>query len=133
LIAAGLAVFPSPRSPAPLDDRAGHTARKVAAAGRVEPYSEAIEFAVGLNGALKAVYVAEGDGVRIGPGPLLAELDNADQRARVAQAEATVRLSQAELQKLMVGARAEEPSAVAAQLDEAAANLSFANKRARAP
>jgi multidrug resistance efflux pump len=37
-----------------------------------------------------------------------------------------VRLSQAELQKLMAGARAEEHRAVAAQLDEAAANLSFA-------
>jgi hypothetical protein len=37
-----------------------HTARKAAAAGHVEPYSEAIELAVGLIGALKAVYVAEG-------------------------------------------------------------------------
>ena len=39
-----------------------------------------------------------------------------------------MRLSQAELQKLMAGARAEEDRAVAPQLDEAAANLSFAKK-----
>ena len=92
LIAAGLAVFPSPRSPAQLETaELAHTALKVAAVGRVEPYSEAIELAVGLIGALKAVYVAEGDGVRIGQ--LLAELNNADQQARVAQAEATARLS----------------------------------------
>ena len=37
-----------------------NTARKAAAAGHVEPYPEAIELAVGLIGALKAVYVAEG-------------------------------------------------------------------------
>jgi hypothetical protein len=43
-----------------------------------------------------------------------------------------VRLSQAELQKLMAGARAEEERAVAPQLDEAAANLSFAKRRSSA-
>jgi HlyD family secretion protein len=125
LIAGGLAVFPSIRSPAHMATaELAHSPRRVAAPGRVEPYSEAIELAVGLVGALKAVYVEEGDKIRVGQ--LLAELENADQEARVAEAEATVRLREVELAKLMAGARPEERRAVAAQLDEAAANLSFA-------
>ena len=81
---------------------------------------------MGLIGALKAFYIAEGDSVRIRE--LLAELDNTDQQARVAQSESTVRLSQAELQKLMAGCRAEERRGS----DEAAANPSFATTRSSA-
>src|SRR5437870_5414281 len=125
LIASGVAIFPSLQSPAQVAtaERTA-AARKVAAAGRVEPGSEEIELAVGLIGTLKTIYVDEGDRVHLGQ--LLAELDNDDQHARVEEAEATVRLREAELEKLLHGARPEERRAVAAQLDEAAANLSFA-------
>jgi HlyD family secretion protein len=125
IIAAGVAIPLSLRVPAQVatgEPPAG--AGKVAAPGRVEPYSEEIELAVGLIGALRAVYVEEGD--RIHRGQLLAELDNADQQARVDEAEATVQRREAEIEKLLRGARSEERRAVAAQLDEAAANLSFA-------
>jgi HlyD family secretion protein len=125
LIAGGAVVLPSPRSPALVATaEPAPSARKIAAAGRVEPCSEEIELAVGVIGALKAVYVGEGD--QIHQGQLLAELDNADQEARVGEAEATVRLREAELDKLLHGARPEERRQVAAQFDEAAANLSFA-------
>jgi HlyD family secretion protein len=125
VIAGGVTVFPWPQSPAQIATaEVSPVAHRIAAAGRVEPCSEEIELAVGVMGTLKAVYVAEGDKIEVGQ--LLAELDNADQQARVAEAEATVRQREAELEKLRVGARHEERRAVAAQLDEAAANLSFA-------
>ena len=108
-----------------LDPAAGDP-RILAAPGSVEPRSEAIELAVGLIGALKGVYVEEGDSVR--RGQLLAELDNADQRARVAEAEASVRLRTAERDRLAHGARPEERQEIRAQLDEAAAALALARR-----
>ena len=98
--------------------------RKIAAAGRIEPVSEEVELAVGLVGALKAIYVDEGDAVH--RGQLVAELENSDQQARVEEAAATVQLREAELDRLRHGARAEERRQIAAQLEEAAANLSLA-------
>ena len=127
LVSGGVAILPSLRSPAQVATANPRSSpREVAAAGRVEPYSEQIELAVGLIGVLKAVYVDEGD--RVQPGQLLAELDNADEQARVDEAEATVRQREAELEKLLHGARPEERRVVAAQLDEAVANLSFARR-----
>jgi HlyD family secretion protein len=115
-------VFASGRSSAQPSLVAG----KIAAPGRVEPGSGVIELAVGLIGALKAVYVGEGD--VISRGQLLAELDNADQQARVDEAAASLRLREAELDKLMHGARPEERRETAAQLDEAAASLALAQR-----
>src|SRR5690348_966895 len=63
---------------------------RLAAQGRVEPVSEERDLAIGIVGTLAAVYVDEGDTIK--QGQLLAELVNGDQRARIVQAEAEVRL-----------------------------------------
>jgi HlyD family secretion protein len=96
----------------------------VAAPGRVEPTTTPFELALSTIGQLKAVYVAAGDKIR--RGELLAELDNADQHARVDEAEATVALRQAQLEKLKNGARPEERQEEAARLAEAKAGLAYA-------
>jgi HlyD family secretion protein len=96
----------------------------VAAPGRVEPTTMPLELALSTIGQLKAVYVAAGDEIR--RSELLAELDNADQHARVEETEATVALRQAQLEKLMNGARPEERREAAAQLAEAQAGLAYA-------
>ncbi len=120
------AATPNAATLAQTPDRAAAAPRILAAPGRVEPRSEAIELAVGLIGALKGVYAEEGDTVR--RGQLLAELDNADQQARVAEAEASVQLRTAERDKLAHGARPEERQEIRAQLDEAAAALALARR-----
>jgi HlyD family secretion protein len=97
----------------------------VAAPGRVEPTTTPLELALSMIGRLKAVYVAAGD--EIHRSELLAELDNADQQTRAEEAEATVALRQAQLEKLMNGARPEERREAAAQLAEAQADLAYAN------
>jgi HlyD family secretion protein len=118
---------------APIPEPVRSATRILAAPGKVEPRSQAIELAVGLIGALKAVYVKEGEPIR--RGQLLAELDNADQQARVVAATATVRLREAERDKLEHGARPEVREETRAQLDEAAAALALARSeyQRRAP
>jgi HlyD family secretion protein len=99
---------------------------RIAAAGRVEPIGGVIELAIGEIGALKGVYVDAGDAIH--RGQLLAELDNADQQARVAAANAQVRLREAELLELEHGARPEERRESAAELDQSAAELALAKR-----
>src|SRR5258708_2567998 len=106
------------------DDRATAAPLRVAAQGRVEPVSEAVELAIGAVGTLAAVYVDEGDTVK--QGQLLAELVNGDQVARVSQAEAQVGLRRAELDKLMHGARPEERQQAAAQVAKTMASVALA-------
>ena len=101
-------------------------AHGVAAPGRVEPRSEPIELGFSLIGQVKAVYVAEGDAIH--NGQVLAELDNGDLQARTDAGAATVALRQAELDKLMNGARPEERRGAAARLEEAEANLAYAKR-----
>jgi HlyD family secretion protein len=99
---------------------------RLAARGRVEPVNEPLQLAIGLVGTLEKVYVNEGDTIK--KGQLLAELINGDQKARVDEAAATVQLREAELKKLMNGARPEERREVAAQLAQMKANLIFAQR-----
>lgn len=98
----------------------------VVARGRVEPAHEPLQLAIGLVGTLAKVYVDEGD--RIKKGELLANLVNDDQQARVAAAAATVQLREAQLEKLMNGARPEERQQMAAQLAEMQARLVLAQQ-----
>lgn len=96
----------------------------LAAEGRVEPISEELELAIGMVGPLAAVYVAEGDKVQ--KGELLAELVNDDQKARIAEAEAQVALREAEVTKLLNGARPDERREVAAQFAKTEAHFELA-------
>jgi HlyD family secretion protein len=78
----------------------------IAAPGRVEAISEEVRVSSELSGRLKSVNVEEGD--RVKRGQVLAELENADYRARVAGAEAELVLREAELRRTINGSRAEE-------------------------
>ena len=92
----------------------------VAGPGRVEPASEEIEVAPELSGKLAAVLVDEGDVVAAGQ--VMARLESQDIEARVAAAEARLKVAEAERLRLTNGARPEErreASAVAAQADAA--------------
>jgi HlyD family secretion protein len=78
----------------------------IAAPGRVEAISEEVRVSSELSGRLKRVNVEEGD--RVKRGQILAELENADYRARVASAEAELAQRKAELRRTVNGSRTEE-------------------------
>jgi HlyD family secretion protein len=78
----------------------------VAGPGRVEPVSEDIKVGSELSGKLKRVMVEEGDHVR--QGQVVAELENADYRAAILSAQATIQQRDAELRKVINGARTQE-------------------------
>lgn len=109
-----------PASPAPV---AAATASLdwVAAPGRVEPVSEEINVAAELNGKLREVRVEEGDAVEAGE--ILAVLENDDYAARVASAEAELTRREAELRRVVNGARAQERREAWAEVKAAEAVL----------
>jgi ABC exporter DevB family membrane fusion protein len=92
--------------------------------GRVEPYSEDIKLGAELSGKLKHVLAEEGDSVTAGQ--TLAELENTDYRAQVESAEAEVAQREAELRKVLNGARREERREALAAVQEAEAVLNNA-------
>jgi len=96
----------------------------VAAAGRVEPGSEDIKLASELNGKLKSILVEEGDHVQ--RGQVLAELENSDYRAQVESAAADVKQKEAELRKVINGARSQERREALSTVDEALAVMNNA-------
>lgn len=89
----------------------------ISGAGRVEPASEAVKIGAPIPGRLTEVLVTEGQHLKAGD--LIAVLENADVSARVAQAEATVRMRQAELSRLDNGASAPERLTASAAVLEA--------------
>ena len=104
----------------------GEKHAQVVGLGRVEPASEEVHVSVEIEGRLKEIRVEEGG--RVHNGDVLAVLDNADYRARVELAEADVAAREAELERVMSGARVEERREAAAAIPEAEATL--ANARA---
>ena len=78
----------------------------VAAPGRVEPVSEEINISSELRGKLRSVMVEEGD--RVQQGQAIAVLVNDDYRAAVASAEAQLKQKEAELRRVVNGARNQE-------------------------
>ena len=91
----------------------------VAAPGRVEPASEQIRVAAPVTGTLKELLVKEGDTVK--RGQVIAQLVNDDAQANLARANADLQLQNAELQRVINGAREAERAAAAAAVDETAA------------
>ena len=91
----------------------------VAAPGRVEPLSEEIALAAELPGRLRAVLVAEGDSVRAGEA--VARLADEDFQARVRSAEAEVQTREAELRRVIGGAREQERREAAVVVETATA------------
>lgn len=92
--------------------------------GLVEAVSEEIRVSAQVSGRLDRVTVDEGD--RVKAGDVLAVVDNRDYRARVASGEAELRLREAELRRVVNGARAQERQEAAAALAEAEAILHHA-------
>lgn len=100
----------------------------IAAPGRVEAVSEEIRVSSELSGRLRSVSVEEGDRVR--KGQVLAQIENDDYVARVSEAEATLALRQAELLRLINGARSQERRAAKADVQAAQAVLDNARREA---
>jgi len=91
----------------------------VAAPGRVEPATEEIRVGVATTGLLREVLVKEGD--KVHRGDVMARLESADYKAAVAKAEADLALDQAELERVVNGARQAERDAAFAAVGEAEA------------
>jgi HlyD family secretion protein len=91
----------------------------IAGPGRVEPYSEDIKIGSELSGRLKSVNVEEGDPIH--RGQALAELENADYRAQVESARASVVAKEATLRKVINGARRQERDQAWSSVNEAKA------------
>ena len=98
----------------------------ICAAGKVEPVSEEIKIGSQLSGVLREVPAVEGQ--YIPKGGVIAALENSDYAARVNEAQATLAIRQAELDRIVNGARDQERREAAAAVDEARAVL--ANARA---
>jgi len=103
----------------PVNDR-----RLVVAPGLVEPLSEEVKIGSELDGKLRQMMVDEGDHVT--RGQPIAILENADYAARVALAKADLAERQAELERLLNGARTEERREAEASVHEAHAVLDSA-------
>jgi len=107
--------------------RRGTIDSRFAARGRVEgKTSQEIKLAARTFGRLREVSVNDGDPVR--KGQTVAVLENRDAEGRVAEARAAVARAQAELEKLLNGARPEERSAARAEMEEAQATADNAVK-----
>ena len=89
--------------------------------GRVEPASEELRVGAEIEGRLREVTVDEGSRVR--KGDVLAVIENGDYVARVKLAQAEVASREAELQRVVAGARAEERREAAAAVKEAEATV----------
>lgn len=88
------------------------------APGIVEPVSEQRDLGATITGRITNI-AAEGQTVT--KGQIVAEIDNADLKARLVAAEARIEIRKAELQRLLNGAREEERRAAKAELAKAAA------------
>jgi len=94
-----------------------HQPELIAGPGKVEPYSEDIKIGSELSGRLKSVNVEEGDSIH--RGQVLAELENADYRAQVESARASVVAKEATLRKVVNGARWQERDEAQSSVNEA--------------
>lgn len=100
----------------------------IAAPGRVEAVSEEVRVSSELSGRLRSVPVEEGDRVR--KGQVLAQIENEEYLARVAEAEAALAQRKAELLRLVNGARSQERRAAEASRQAAKAVLENAHREA---
>ena len=110
-----LTARPTSAPPRQGDDSSGDIA--AAGPGLVEALSEEIRVASQVGGRLQRVLVDEGDTVKAGQ--VLAVIENDDYRARVASAEATLRLREADARRVHNGARDQERRDAAAAVREA--------------
>jgi HlyD family secretion protein len=107
-----------PQTAAVIGEAAAANAPEMAAGpGLVEPRSEEIRVSAQIGGRLSAVLVDEGD--RVTAGQVLAVVENADFAARVRSARAELAIEEAELRRVVNGARPQERREAAAAVAEA--------------
>lgn len=92
---------------------------------------EAVEVSVASKVAGELLELAVEEGTRVKPGDRLASIDHATLDIQLRQAEAGVRLAEAQLALLVKGARAEDIRQAEAGLKQAEASLSVAEDDAR--
>lgn len=97
----------------------------IAGPGRIEPHSEDIKLGAELSGKIKRILVEEGD--QVTRGQILGELENSDYRAQVSSAEAEVKQREAELRKVINGARLAERREALSTVNEAEAVMNNAH------
>jgi multidrug resistance efflux pump len=102
------------------------SAGTAAGPGLVEAPSEEVQVSAQIGGRLERVLVDEGDHVRAGQ--VVATIEGADFAARVSSARATLSLREAELRRVINGARQQERAEAAAVLAEADAVLANARQ-----
>jgi len=95
-----------------------------AAPGLVEPLSEERQIASQVIGVIAKMLVEENDA--IAAGQAIAIVENAEQTARVSAARAQLAQAQAQLERLVNGARPEERREAQAQLEQLDAELEWA-------
>jgi HlyD family secretion protein len=100
----------------------------VSAEGVVEAASEEVKVGATISGRIREVRVREGS--RVHRGEIVAVLDDGDYVARVASTRAQLAVSEAELRRLLAGAREEERQESQAQVREAEASLQDATRDA---
>lgn len=93
----------------------------IAAPGRVEPISEEIRVGAEITGKLSAVLVEEGQ--RVQKGQMVATLENGEYRAQVASAEAHLAQAEAQLRRVINGARDQERLEALAEVQGTEAKL----------
>jgi HlyD family secretion protein len=101
----------------------------VSASGRVEPLGEERQLRFAATGCLARLTVEEGQTVKAGQ--VLAELENSEEKALLAQAEADLARAQALLARSEAGARAEERAVAEGEVALAAAELRRVEAAAR--
>jgi HlyD family secretion protein len=99
-------------------------AEVIVAPGRVEPVSEEVKISSQVPGKLSSVPLEEGN--RVVRGQLIAVIWNEEYRARVASAEAQLKLREAELLRIVNGSREQERREALAAVKEADAVLANA-------
>jgi HlyD family secretion protein len=92
---------------------------EIIAPGRVEPVSEEVKVSSQIPGKLASVPLEEG--ARVHRGQIIAVIANEEYQARVASAEAQVKLREAELLRLVNGSRDQERREALAAVREAEA------------
>jgi HlyD family secretion protein len=102
----------------------GIRGRAVAASGLVEPASEARQLSATVVGRLIKVNYDESN--HVVAGDIIAEIENDDLKAQLAEAEAIAIARESELERLKAGARPQEKSAAKAELREAEAQATMA-------
>lgn len=95
---------------------------RVIAEGRVVP-QQRVTLSMSVQGVISELLVTEGD--RVQEGQVLLRLDDAAQRAAVAQAEALVQIERARLQRLEAGATPEQIRVAEVRIQRAQASLNL--------